>query len=104
MCSNQACWRMFGYSIHLSYPPVIQLNIHLENAQRVIFNLEEIDNLNLNRKTKLLAFFDLCNSSDFARTIKYPDIASYCVWKKVDNEFKWTFTHQGEASSWMARI
>jgi len=37
-------------------------------------------------KTTLLAFFDLCKTDDFAKTLIYVDVPSYYVWK--NNRFE----------------
>lgn len=36
--SNEAFWRIFGFSIHERYPPIQRLDIHLENGERIYFN------------------------------------------------------------------
>jgi len=37
-------------------------------------------------KTTLLAFFDLCKTDDFAKTLLYVDVPSYYVWE--NNRFE----------------
>lgn len=38
ICSSQAVWRTLGLPIHEHFPPVQQLQVHLENGQRVLFD------------------------------------------------------------------
>lgn len=64
----------------------MQLSVHLENGQRVYFTDENLmEKLKNPKNTTLLAFFNLCESDDFARKLLYCEIPSYYVWK--DNTF-----------------
>ena len=62
---------------------VEDLEVHLENYQRVYFNPNDnIDPANLlPRVTKLMKFFDLCQTNEFAMTLLYIEVPSYFLWK-----------------------
>ena len=41
----EGAWRLFGNETHMRYPPVLPLDIHLENGQRVYFkNARDVAN------------------------------------------------------------
>lgn len=87
--SNEAIWRILGFKIHDRYPAVVHLNVHLENGQRICFtekNLKEkIENP---PNTTLTAFFDLCKSDDFAKTLLYHEIPTYYTWIASKKQFQ----------------
>ncbi|XP_075208651.1 uncharacterized protein LOC142315251 [Anomaloglossus baeobatrachus] len=57
--SNEAVWRILGFSIHERYPPVVHLSVHLENGQRIYFNPANLQQQLLSPpKTTILAFFE----------------------------------------------
>jgi len=85
--SAEAVWRILSFSIHERYPTVFHLAVHLENGQRVYFipnNLAE--KLNNPTKTTLLAFFELCKTDVFTKTLLYSEVPSYFVFK--NNKFQ----------------
>ncbi|XP_076029108.1 uncharacterized protein LOC143017956 [Oratosquilla oratoria] len=62
--SNEAAWRIFEFNIHMRHPAVQQLDIHLENGQRVYFNPDNVQQRIINPKnTSLTSFFKL-NAED----------------------------------------
>jgi hypothetical protein len=70
--SNEAVWRILSFPIHERHPTVIHLSDHLENGQRVYFtenNAQERAARPPN--TTLTAFFLLCQTDPFARTLLY---------------------------------
>lgn len=85
--SNEAFWRIFSFPIHDRYPAVVHLSVHLENGQRVYFRPENAANVVSNPpNTTLTAFFSLCQTDSFAKTLLYADIPKYYTWdssKKV---------------------
>ena len=84
--TNEAYWRIFEFPIHERFPSVFQLDVHLENGQRVYFNIENIHTKLINPKdTTLTAFFKLCQIDEFAKTILYVDVPSYYSF----NQNKW---------------
>ncbi|GBP53109.1 hypothetical protein EVAR_97113_1 [Eumeta japonica] len=82
--SSEAFWRIFQFSIHERFPAVVHLAVHLENGQRVYFyNNENLqDRVNNPSSTTLTAFFDLCKSDDFAKTLLYHEAPQYYVWQR----------------------
>lgn len=86
LCTSQSFWRIFGFDIHGHDPAITHLAVHLENNQRVYFTRETAHNVLENpRKTTLTAFFELCQSDDFAKTLLYCQVAAYYTWK--NNQF-----------------
>jgi len=80
ICSSEAFWRFFDFSIHERFPAVIHLAVHFENNRRVYFTEDNIHQIIDNpRKTTLTAFFDLCSSDDFARLL-YHEVLGYYTW------------------------
>ncbi|KAF0696189.1 ATP-dependent DNA helicase, partial [Aphis craccivora] len=83
--SSEAVWRILAFPINERSPTVFRLSVHLENGRRVYFNPNDssrlTDMINNLLKTTLLAFFDLCKTDDFAKTLLYVDVPSYYVWK-----------------------
>ncbi|GBP31765.1 Alpha-(1,6)-fucosyltransferase [Eumeta japonica] len=62
------------------------LAVHLENGQRVYFTTETAVQVAQNpRKTTLLAFFELCNEDEFAKTLLYHEVPQYYTW--ANNKF-----------------
>lgn len=94
--TNEALWRIFSYPIHERYPAVVHLAVHLENGQRVYFTDQNV----LQRATEppattLTAFFKLCESDEFARTLLYSDVPHHFTW--VASSKKWQRRKQGTA-------
>lgn len=84
--SSEAVWRILGFPVHERYPTVVHLAVHLENGQRVYFNAKNIVHKIANPPTTtLLAFFNLCNTDEFAKTLLYAEVPSYFVW--TNNKF-----------------
>ncbi|XP_025405020.1 uncharacterized protein LOC112679444 [Sipha flava] len=79
--SSEAAWKILGFYIHDRYPAIIHLDVHLENGQRVYFTANNVAERIENPPTTLQAFFQICQTDNFARTLLYPQVASYYVWK-----------------------
>ncbi|KAL4119657.1 hypothetical protein QTP88_012451 [Uroleucon formosanum] len=85
--SAEAVWRILSFSIHERYPTVFHLAAHLENAQRGYFNPNKLaEKLNNPTNNTLLAFFELCKTNVFAKTLLYSEVPSYFVFK--NNKFQ----------------
>lgn len=79
--TSEAMWRFFDFPIHERFPTVVHLAVHLENGQRVYFNQNNLQQIVQNpRRTTLTAFFDLCRTDNFARTLLYNEVPSYYTW------------------------
>lgn len=84
--TSEAMWRLLDFNIHKRYPTVLHLAVHLENGQRVYFSSNTLQQvINNPRKTTLMAFFELCATDDFAKTLLYPEVPHYYRW--ADNKF-----------------
>ena len=85
--SNEAIWRILSFPIHDRYPTVVHMDVHLENGQRVYFNPNNpqrvLNQVQSPKNTKLMAFFELCSSDNFASTLLYPDVPRYYTWKET---------------------
>lgn len=99
VCSSQASWRLFEFPIQQHFPPVIQLTVHLENGQRVVFNpnnpaavREKQQNIPM---SKLIAYFSLCQNDEFARSCLYVEIPKYYVWVKDESKWMWKRRRDG---------
>lgn len=88
--SSEAVWRIQAFPIQERFPTDFHLSVHLENGQCVYLNPNDssrlTDMINNPPKTTLLAFFDLCKTDDFAKTLLYVDVPSYYVWE--NNRFE----------------
>lgn len=86
--SNEAVWKIFGFETHDRYPPVMHLDVHLENNERVYFNNENAMNVVNNPKpTTLTAFFKLCSEDSFAKSILYSDVSKFYIFDKQKKIF-----------------
>ena len=86
--SNEAFWRIFSFPIHDRYPTVVHLAVHLENGQRVYFNPDNAAAVVENPpNTTLTAFFELCRSDEFARTLLYADVPRFYTWNQARKVF-----------------
>lgn len=87
--SNEAVWRILGFSIHERYPTVQHLSVHLENGQRVYFTEQNAQQrAEQPRNTTLTAFFRLCETDEFARMLLYHEVPRYYTWNASRNEFQ----------------
>ena len=87
--SNEAVWRMLAFSIHERHLADIQLAVHLENGQRVYFTpATAAQQVLAPKETTLMAFFKLCRTDAFARTLLYNQVPSYYTWTKTWNRRK----------------
>ncbi|XP_055915855.1 uncharacterized protein LOC129948797 [Eupeodes corollae] len=84
--TSEAVWRILEFPIHDRHPTVVHLAVHLESGQRVYFSAENMQNIAQNPpKTTLTAFFDLCHSDGFAKTLLYHEVPHYYTW--ANNKF-----------------
>jgi len=87
--SNEAIWRIFSFAIHERYPTVVHLAVHLENGQRVYFNeWNAVDRASRPPSTTLTSFFTVCQTDDFARTLRYANMPRYYVWNASSKSFQ----------------
>ncbi|CAF1544942.1 unnamed protein product [Adineta ricciae] len=87
--SNEAVWRILSFPIHERYPTVVHLAVHLENGQCVYFTEDNVhERVNEPPRTKLTAFFLLCQKDDFAKRLLYCDVPKYYTWDSSGKVFK----------------
>lgn len=87
--SNEAVWRILSFNIHERYPTVQHLAVHLENGQRVYFTEENARNrAEQPQNTTLTAFFELCASDTFAKTLLYHEVPNYFIWNTSTKKFQ----------------
>ncbi|EFE43857.1 hypothetical protein TRV_01369, partial [Trichophyton verrucosum HKI 0517] len=85
MGAMEAAWRLFGFSIHSHYPPVLPLVVHLPSQQTVVWDqsqdtqdmLEQIDR----QVSQLDAFFSH-NRGHSTEKLLYQEMASRYVWDR----------------------
>ncbi|GBP51524.1 hypothetical protein EVAR_44500_1 [Eumeta japonica] len=88
--SNEAAWRIFSFPIHEREPAVQHLAVHLENGQRVYFTKDSARKIASEppQNTTLTAFFQLCQTDPFAKTLLYVDVPIYYTWDKTRKIFQ----------------
>ncbi|UYV67627.1 hypothetical protein LAZ67_5001401 [Cordylochernes scorpioides] len=87
--SNEAVWRLLSFPLHQRHPAVIHLAVHLENGERIYFNQNTLAHRMRNPpRTTLTAFFSLCQTDSFARTLLYPDVPQYYTWNSSAHEWR----------------
>ena len=88
----ESSWRLNECKMHDKSHVVIRLQIHLPGAQIIHFNegqeAEAVERAD-GRLTNLTAWFSLNATDPQARSILYPNIPKYYVFKKVAGENKW---------------
>lgn len=76
---TEACWRLFGYSLHHQSPTVYRLKVHLPEQQTIVFR----DNDNLNdvlerrRNTMLTDWLALNQRDPEVNQYLYTEIPTY---------------------------
>lgn len=88
LSSSEGAWRIFGFNIHERYPAVEHLSIHLENEQTIYYTEDSAKEKVLNPpNTTLLAFFNLCQTDEFANCLLYHEVPTYYTWNKSKRQF-----------------
>lgn len=87
--SNEAVWRILSFPMHDRHPTVVRLAVHLENGQRVYFTADNVQQRVASPPvTTLLAFFKLCETDAFARTLLYSEVPTYYTWNEPGKKFQ----------------
>ena len=81
--SNEGAWRTFSFKIADHHPPVICLEVHLENGERVFFNKNTARQIvqEKPKTTTLTGFFELNKVDPEARSLYYFEVPSHYTWK-----------------------
>ena len=86
----EAYLRLIGYPIVQMSHQVVEMPIHLEGEEHVIFEDENERAAlgQLKKNSKLTGFFELCGrgceDGDLARTLLYDEVEKYFSWSKED--------------------
>ena len=89
--ASEAMWRIYGFPLHSGAPPVVRLQVHLENQQQVSFNIDgSIPDVAAMPppKTTLTEFFALCERQPAARSYTYQNVVKGFVWSPARKQ--WT--------------
>ncbi|GMF37966.1 unnamed protein product [Phytophthora fragariaefolia] len=98
----EACMHLLGYAIQGTTHSIVQLTIHLENAQVVTFRSSDNPGrvLTRGRHTMLTRIFELCASeapeNQIAKTMVYQDIPKEFRWDAKDK--RWVRRKQFQAA------
>ncbi|XP_076043607.1 uncharacterized protein LOC143026723 [Oratosquilla oratoria] len=101
--ANEATWKIFKFPIHRSFPPITSLDLHLENENEIYYretDLEHKISEQANQDTQLTAFFKLCKTNEFAKTLYYPEVPSHFVY----DEDKHTWDERMTKTSSLGRM
>jgi hypothetical protein len=81
--SNEASYGFHGFPMHEQRPPTDRLDLHEPVGQRCpVHSYQSIEDALANRpRTKLEAFFLLCQGDDFARSLLYLQVPSHYTWQ-----------------------
>ncbi|GFT67747.1 ATP-dependent DNA helicase [Trichonephila clavipes] len=80
--SSEAVWWILCFPIHERFPPVMHLYVHLKKRTKSLFCRRQCHSQNhQSSKTTLMAFFELCQVDNFAKTLLYCEVPAYYVWK-----------------------
>ncbi|SAL99778.1 hypothetical protein, partial, partial [Absidia glauca] len=82
--ASEACYRIFGFSLHKEFPTSERLAIHLENAHMVYFDGSQSAPTALGRSkdSTLLGWFRLNQTHPEARQYLYLEIPEHFTWVK----------------------
>ena len=82
----EAVWHIFHFTMHFQTPPVLRLDLHLENKDTILFSDAEkvADIKNKQKLSKFTAWFKLNQEDIDARLHLYHDIPKYYVWKSTE--------------------
>lgn len=74
----EACWRTYAFPMHVSSHSVIQLAVHLENEERLMYvRGMEADAVRRPPRSTLLGAFQLYATSLEARKYKYEELPEH---------------------------
>ncbi|XP_055880684.1 uncharacterized protein LOC106057028 isoform X2 [Biomphalaria glabrata] len=79
--SSEAVWRILNFPLRENFPPVARFDVHLQDQHRVYFTENNFKRLVAEpENTKLTAFFQLCETDQFAESLLYPEVSTYYTW------------------------
>lgn len=84
----EACWRIFGNTMHGEHPPVMRLAVHLPGLHHVNFNpedtAEDISARTANQASTLTAFFAYYTANPNAPKFSYHEFPQFFVFNKKE--------------------
>lgn len=87
--AHDAHWRTMEYKVQDRFPAVINLAIHTEGQQNIVFREGHAQEaLAAAKPTTLLGFFNLNRSDPEARQYLYMDIPEHYTWNEQKKEWK----------------
>ncbi|KAM0879624.1 hypothetical protein ACQ4PT_034106 [Festuca glaucescens] len=82
----EALWRIYGFELSKNHPPVMQLQLHLENCHMVSFkqgqDIQQVVNRQGVEKSMLTEYFAANKLHEEARGILYRDFPEWYTWQK----------------------
>ena len=89
----EAAYRIFGFPLHESAPPIQRLQVHLPDQQVVTFNDGEVLAAQVEHrqlwKTTLTEFFEACRREiGNARCLLYIDMPAHFIWDATAKEWR----------------
>lgn len=84
LSASEAVHRILGLRLHGEWPPVMCLDIHLPNHERIVFDptlsVEDLQLEAMNSNSMLLAWFRLNSMDEYARQFLYTEITEHYRW------------------------
>ena len=78
----EAMWRLHEHQLFYRSHTIERLPVHLPEEQMVYFQAGYESNVDLDKNSKLMAFFKLCNENITARNYFCHEIPEHFVWSK----------------------
>ncbi|KAI3783003.1 hypothetical protein L2E82_13065 [Cichorium intybus] len=101
ICPHESAWRLFNFNIHVRFPPVQVLAVHLEDMQNTTFQ----DNDNLESVVKNPAFGKTTLNS-WLRSNRDDDSGSHLKYSEYSKLFRWDLLHAsgiiGDDKEWQS--
>ena len=84
LSSSESLWKIYGFPMQQRSPAVRKLPCHLNEEQHVVFDPDQVPNVEAARKTMLTEFFELNRTDSEAQALKmtYTDVVKYYTWTK----------------------
>jgi len=91
LSASEAVYRILGLRLHCEWPPVICLDVHLPDHERMVFDptasVEELELQSRNVTSMLKAWFQLNIADPSARQYLYTEIPEHYCWNRSANSW-----------------
>jgi hypothetical protein len=96
----EAAFRFQGFPMHGQHPPTERLDVHELGGERcpVRGDQDLADALEHRPRTKLEAFFELCQRDALARTLLYTEVPRHFVWHADKSNRHWEQRLRGQGA------